>query len=749
MAHVAALVAGWQRRLGGQAGPLGPVSGGSGDSPNGQAFQVELFVGGLWVDITDYAMTRDGSGNVSIGRGQPNEGTRTDPMRCGFQLNNRDGRFSPRNPYGPYYGQLGRNQPLRVSVPSGNDKSYRFWGEVVAWPQNWDVSGTDVWVDVQAAGLLRRLGQGSSPIGSTMYLAGISQSRAAATVAYWPCEDAAGATSVASAIGGSPMTISGSPTMASFSSFACSGPIPVMKDGSFTGTVPTYPDRGAGTPPDYVDAGTAIVTFLLGVPSTGATDGQVLCSFTTTGTTRRWEAYYGASDGGNVGLRGYNSLGSLVYDTGVSVLSDPLNGRPVQISIELLQVGADFNFTVFAQGVGELGKTGVGDTAVGATFGIVTSVTLAPQGGLTDTAMGHLIVLSQYLPFPFSPDLDAYAGETAGRRIERLTGLFGVAFESVGSLSGPAYMGTQLSSTLLALVQDAVDADLGILYEQTGALGLGYRTRASMQNQDAALTLSYAANQLSEVPVPLDDDQYTRNDVIVTRSGGSFARSTLASGPLSVLEPPAGVGRYDDAVTVNVELDSDLPDQAGWRMHLGTVDEARYPQISVNLAHPTFVANPALRQQVLAVRPGDRIVITGPPVWMPPDDISQLVLGFSETIDRFQHKVTFNCAPESPHRVAVFDDSTLGRLDTGGSQLTEDIAVAATSFAVTTLSGPVWSTSAAPFDVVVGGERMTVTAVSGASSPQTFTVTRSVNSVAVAHQAGTDVRLFQPMTLAL
>ncbi len=64
---------------------------------------------------------------------------------------------------------------------------------------------------------------------------------------------------------------------------------------------------------------------------------------------------------------------------------------------------------------------------------------------------------------------------------------------------------------------------------------------------------------------------------------------------------------------------------------------------------------------------------------------------------------------------------------------------------------PLWTTTAGdwPFDIEVGGERMTVTAVTGTSSPQTFTVTRSVNSVVKSQYAGTDVRLFQPAILSM
>jgi hypothetical protein len=69
----------------------------------------------------------------------------------------------------------------------------------------------------------------------------------------------------------------------------------------------------------------------------------------------------------------------------------------------------------------------------------------------------------------------------------------------------------------------------------------------------------------------------------------------------------------------------------------------------------------------------------------------------------------------------------------------------------TTSTSPLWTTASGdvPFDIAVGGERMTVTAVSGTSSPQTFTVTRHVNGVTKAHTAGEDVRLWFPPIYAM
>lgn len=78
--------------------------------------KVEIAPAGTWINITDYVYLED----IEIVRGSADETTRTQPSSCTFRLNNRDGRFSPRNPNGPYYGSLGRNTPILVSVETGD-----------------------------------------------------------------------------------------------------------------------------------------------------------------------------------------------------------------------------------------------------------------------------------------------------------------------------------------------------------------------------------------------------------------------------------------------------------------------------------------------------------------------------------------------------------------------------------------------------------------------------------------------------
>ena len=122
----------------------------------------ELQLGATWVNISGLVYARE---DVQITRGRADEASNVEASRLTLQLNNRDGRFSPRNPTGPYYPLLGRNTPIRVKI--GSD--IRFVGEVSSWPVSWNTSGSDVWVQVEAAGILRRLTQGATPLRSAAY----------------------------------------------------------------------------------------------------------------------------------------------------------------------------------------------------------------------------------------------------------------------------------------------------------------------------------------------------------------------------------------------------------------------------------------------------------------------------------------------------------------------------------------------------------------------------------------------------
>jgi hypothetical protein len=214
--------------------------------------------------------------------------------------------------------------------------------------------------------------------------------------------------------------------------------------------------------------------------------------------------------------------------------------------------------------------------------------------------------------------------------------------------------------------------------------------------------------------------------------------SDETGGPLSVDR----VGRYDDEITVNVGPDGWLPHEASWALHQGTTDEARYPSFALWMERPQFVASASLTAAATGLDVGDWLLVTDPPAWLPPETIRQVVVGGSEYLHNFAWQVTVNCGPASVYDVGVYEDSDT-RYESDGSWLGADATSGATSLTVTTPSGPVWANSDLPYDIIIDGERITVTAVSGTTSPQTFTVTRAVNGISKAHDEGAEIRLFR------
>jgi len=704
------------------------------------AINVKILVDGSWLDITSWVYGQDRA-QIEINRGRSDEAKLVEPSRAGFQLNNRDGQFSPRNPTSWLYGKIGRNTQIRIAI--GAD--IRFSGEISEWPQRWDESGRDVYVPIEASGILRRLGQGATPLKSTCYRGYTSATFT--PVAYWPCEEEEGATEIASALGGPPMSLTqaggafGAPDFGASSVFKCSAPLPNISGSQWIGAIPVYPVPS----PARIQ-----VWFLLSIPAAGTLNNQGVFRLRTTGSIELVDLVYLTT--GDFAFRAYDTDGTQVAN---STINFNLDGKVMRVSVTLNQNGANVDWSVDVLEVGASSVGGTGATIVGQTISRAVAITMNPGADALDVVVGHISIHDQDRTlFDLSAELNAYVGEKAGERIQRLCEEEGVAFRSVGAVTATAKLGAQLPATLLDLLREAADADGGILYEPRDMFGLAYRIRVSMYNQLPALTLDYAANHLSEIE-PVDDDQAIRNDIIAKRIGGSSFRVVEESGPLSVQALPSGVGKYDEEVTLNLELDRQLPDQAGWRLHLGTVDEARYPVLGVNLARAPF--GPTLTQYVRALDLGDRLVVENPPAWLPPDDITQLTQGFTETLAQFIHTIDINCSPETPWgQVAVYNGTEIAaikesRYSSAGSALNADITSGATSLSVATPAGPLWTTAAGdmPFDIRIGGEVMTVTAISGGSSPQTFTVTRSVNGVVKTHSSGAVVDLDKPVVYVI
>lgn len=626
----------------------------------------------------------------------------------------------------------GRTWTVQSTAQISN-RSYRFHGEVSSWPQKWDITEEDASVPLEASGIMQRLSQGASVDGSAMYRASLRDTLN--LVAYWPLEDVAGAQSAAAGLSThGPMSYTGSPEFATYEGFKSSLPIMTLNGASFTGGVPTYT---VGNESQW--------HFLMNVPAAGAEDGQVIFMWYTTGTTRRWEIFYGT--GGTLGLRAFDSGGTQLFTTGG--VAFVVNGLNLLIAVELTQDGADIDYALATLEPGDSSGLTTSGTLAANTVGKVGQFTISPGGGIDGISIGHLTFQNDVTSlFELGDQLDAWKGERAGRRIERLCAEEGIEFRAVGDIDDTEFMGYQTIGPLLDLIRQAADSDIGMLYEPRDVLGLGYRTRTSLYNQAVRVTIDHDTYDLATPLSPVDDDQRTRNDVTVQRDGGSSARAVLESGALSVQQPPNGVGRYDTSETVGVEYDAQLFDQASWRLHIGTVDEARYPQIHINLARSAITADVTLTDNLRLAEVGDRLIVQNPPSQMPPEDITQIIQGYSESLNNFEFDIEFNCSPESPYQeVAIYGNSTdegPDRYQPEDTVTNEALDTTETGVDITTPTGPLWTTDAdePPFDIMIGGEQMTVTVVGAAAGTvQTLTVTRSVNGVVKSHSTGALVNL--------
>lgn len=605
----------------------------------------------------------------------------------------------------------GRTWTANLAAQITNRKT-RFVGEVASWTPERNPAGNDVICKVEAAGIMRRLGQGAIAAKSPMYREFTSPTRLN-IVAYWPMEDAAGATSLASALDGHPaVRLTGSVTPAAYSDWSASDALPTVASGSMRVAVPSY------TATNYV-----FLRWFTALPAAGVVSTQRLLSITTTGTAKTWSVYVNTA--GSLEVRAYDSDGTQVLASGFTAFA--INGKQKSIGLELTQNGANVDYKVFVYDVADSTLTTASfSTATGTlasyTAGRCTAVRFGEDGAMNGTAIGHLAISDDANGFTSTVGpLLGWEGETAAARVHRL----GTEedFNAYATAPGDEQMGVQARATVLELMRAAGEVDEGILAEQRDILGIRLVQRASMYNQTVALTMDYTSSDGLVAPLdPADDDQAVTNDVTVVRDGGSSARTTLTEGDLSTQAPPNGIGLYDTSYTLGLYDDMQPPMHAGWRLHLGTWNETRFPQVTVNLANA-----PDQIDDAASVDTGSRIQITSPPAWLAADTIDLRVEGYSEVLDQYTWTLTYNCTPYGPFNVAVIADSTFGRADTDGSELTAALSSSATSMSVLTTGETRWVWTAGfpaefPFDVRAGGEVMTVTAINPSVS-DTFTRT--------------------------
>lgn len=671
-----------------------------------------------WTDVSQWVRFDSG---ISTSQGRP-DWTSTSRASSGqLVFDNRDGRFSRRNPTGPYYGLLTFNTPIWGTVDPGSGVVSRLQQFVNEWPTRWDITGKDSTVPIQTAGVMRRLAQNGSAKSALRRCI-----TAAQPIAYWPLEDGSSSTTASSGLsGGDSLRPSGAVTFAGATAPAGSAAAPdLTNSGRLTGPLPANASTG-WTLEFVANCALAPLDIPVEVDVTG-------------GTYVSWWIYTQIDGSLGVQMNARTASGLTVATLSAAAIAN-YDGQWHHYRLTVTQSGPDIAVALYLDGVGTTNT--FSSATVGTLSRIVVNSALAANNSISGS-VAHVAVYDGVMAVDHSSALSGYAGEMAHSRIARVAAEERVALASVGAIS--PVMGPQPIAPALDILHDAEAVDGGVLYET--AWGLGYQSLAERTNEPVSLALDFDRRHVAVPPEPADDDQRLHNRWTANRTSGSSSVAERFAGSMGITT----AGLYEDSVTPNVQTDTQLLDQAGWRLHLSTVDEDRWPSIAIRLH-----ATPDLIPSWVAMPFGGRVTAANPPSQVAPDTIDAVLEGWSERWDPYTWVADLNTSPFSPYLTGVLaadtgdTDSHLLILTPDTLTLAADVSTSDVTWSIN--SSPLWTVDPESFPRYIWweGEIVQLTNCVGAAAPQTWTVVRSINGVVKAHLANSSGHIYRPGALAL
>lgn len=685
-------------------------------------FTFELHLGGSWVDVTSYVRHQ----KVSISRGTKDESPKPTPAKAALRLENGDDRFNPRNPLGPYYGQLLRNTPLRVSCAGGVSDAYRFYGEVFAFEPRWNENRTNCYVDIVANGaLLRLLANDKQPISYYRSWVNSLNSFSPQVRHYWPLEEGADAAGGQPDIGAFAATFVNPPVggkawgEAKMNDWIPNG---VLIDNLNTLVFPCDQHVGSGA---WEMSG-----FINHTANETVTLFEVDCD------THRWFIYLSTV------APEYTASRCMVVHNDVADISaftvPPLkDGGPVWFcfrvwfNIELATLTARWTWAPVGQASNsisvdissntggtyrpyprEIKVSSVANTPDNTSNTSATGLkdfTVATTTNTASTGMSNYYVASKGAP-----------GEWSFDRFVRMCDDQGINNNASGF--GSVQMGRQYVDKLETHLSEIVEssAHSAIVESRTAnellLLGTGtYRGEIDYSELVGSIE-------------PTEDNRNTANIVRLNNSHAGQAILRKATGTMS----EAAIGPFAAQLDTNTQSFSPAVALAGKRLALGTWEGPRFVELTVSAQ-----STPAAYGLYRSIDVGDFFGLTGFSPAGYHDLLIMKVTSLRESISQEDHRFTFTARPgELDYRLWTVGTN---RLDV------HDVTVFSDSGSTITVNVPTTalSTTAEPYDLMVSGERMTVTSAAAPSAgKQVLTVTRAVNGVSKTVPSGAEVHLY-------
>lgn len=234
--------------------------------------------------------------------------------------------------------------------------------------------------------------------------------------------------------------------------------------------------------------------------------------------------------------------------------------------------------------------------------------------------------------------------------------------------------------------------------------------------------LDYSAGEIQRPFAPKRDDRLTANRVRVKRPEGSEIVVEESVGPRSTQDPPNGIGLYDIPYELNLYSDGKLAEQATWLLNQGTRYENRFPDnLGIAMHHSSLSARQA---ELLNMDIGHKLVVTDAEEAHLYDPLQQIMRGYVEIFDGNRlHTITANTISALQYNILEFDNTDLDcRWAGDNTTLAEDIDSTQTGSIDVSTGATIWTQDATdfPLDVMIGGERITLSDINGAPGGVSF-----------------------------
>lgn len=632
-----------------------------------------------WTDITAYV---DAAVGVGITYGRADELSAPDPNTMAMTLKNDDGRFTPDKASSPYYPNVKKGKPVRVSVQYAGVWYVRFTGYVNEWPLVWPTGGQESSsVSITASSRRARMGQ-TAPLTSAIRAAYLASS----PDAYWPMDedvdttDLAGRQAFRAVRGGREQVIG--------SFYSTDALKPVVRDGTQGPTdeaslvkLPAFSDFSlVNNYPHYVGNGAVFSIFTTGALSVEAVarvsadpEDNPLITIVKVMTASQSQRLSIAvnSNGGSArevaaALGVYDEAGALieghitdeVAGYNPAAYDAATDGEVHHYAITLASSGGNVDMKGYFDGV-QVGTTLTLSTSMTQRFTQIAMGDNTYQGTLW---VGHAAVYDRTLTAAEILDhanAATAASETEAERVTRLAGRVGIPPAEVDTEAGLAMpLGAQAEAGRSAaeVLDEVAVSTGGVLFDKRNN-HLTFHPRNHRYNQAVAFTLSASAQEVEGNLTAVHDDRYLTNSVELTRvSADASALPTLVTDDASIDE----FGVYSKTIQIVSASDQALGAAGADQILRYAQPGTRVSQISVDVRD----LSTSQRALVLAADIGTRFAIAGLPSQAPSDPMNLFLEGYSEDIGLDSHTMTINTTPGDFYsNVLVLNDATRGVLN--------------------------------------------------------------------------------------